>query len=488
MAEGKGAEGSAAPAGRQAAEGSVAGEKHEGKPGETAPAGSVAGRYRALFAVRGVKSVVASMVAARMPTGCVSVLLVLLVSQGYGAAVAGMAAAAWTLGTAVFAPWLGRLVDRGRGPAALRVCSVGEAAAVVLLLAAVALAVPAAGVVAAAFACGAVAPPVAGTTRSLWKMLVPAELLSVAYSFEILLVDVLYVSGPIVASLFVLLGAPGAGIAATSVCLVVGSVLLARSEPVRRYAQAGRGRMAEEEGEHEGASGEYAGETMATGGEGAGAEAASAGADGLPAVGAPRKALGAGQAALLRDPRVWLVLLACLGTMSFSGWLETLLPLYYDSLGSAALGGAAISVWSVGSILGVLAFVRIQPPTSRLGVSRQLALATGTYALVCAALVVTSGWGDAAVCATMFAVGCAVSPCTNLHYQLGGEVAPEHRQAEMFSWLNTASSAGISLGALLAGNVIEFVGYGAAFALPVLFVVASLACALALGVQERKAR
>lgn len=456
--------------------------------GEKAPAGSVVGRYRALFAVRGVKSVVAAMVAARMPTGCVSVLLVLLVSQGYGAAVAGMAAAAWTLGTAVFAPWLGRLVDRGCGPAALRACSAGEAAAVVLLLAAVALAAPAAGVVAAAFACGAVAPPVAGTTRSLWKMLVPPELLSVAYSFEILLVDVLYVSGPIVASLFVLLGAPGAGIAATSVCLVVGSVLLARSEPVRRYAQAGRGRMAEEEGEHEGASGEYAGETMATGGDGAGAEAASAEADGRLASGAPRKARGSGQAGLLRDPRVWLVLLACLGTMSFSGWLETLLPLYYDSLGSAALGGAAISVWSVGSILGVLAFVRMQPPTSSLGVSRQLALATGAYALVCAALVVTSGWGDAAVCATMFAVGCAVSPCTNLHYQLGGEVAPEHRQAEMFSWLNTATSAGISLGALLAGNVIEFVGYGAAFALPVLFVVASLACALALGVRERKAR
>ena len=465
MGEGKGAEESAAPAGRQAAAGSVAGEKHEGKPGEKAPAGSVAGRYRALFAVHGVKSVVAAMVAARMPTGCVSVLLVLLVSQGYGAAAAGMAAAAWTLGTAVFAPWLGRLVDRGRGPAALRACSAGEAAAVVLLLAAVALAAPAAGVVAAAFACGAVSPPVAGTTRSLWKMLVPPELLSVAYSFEILLVDVLYVSGPIVASLFVLLGAPGAGIAVTSACLVVGSVLLACSEPVRRYAQVGRGRTADER-----------------------CEGASAEADGRLASGAPRKARGAGQAGLLRDPRVWLVLLACLGTMSFSGWLETLLPLYYDSLGSAALGGAAISVWSVGSILGVLAFVRIQPPTSSLGVSRQLALATGTYALVCAALVVTSGWGDAAVCATMFAVGCAVSPCTNLHYQLGGEVAPEHRQAEMFSWLNTATSAGISLGALLAGNVIEFVGYGAAFALPVLFVVASLACALALGVRERKAR
>ncbi len=442
--------------------------------------GSVSGQYRALFRQPGVKSVVAAMVAARMPTGCVSVLLVLLVSEGYGAAVAGMAAAAWTLGTAVFSPWLGRLVDRGRGPATLRVCSAGEAAAVASLLVAVGVGAPVALVVGAAFACGAVAPPVAGTTRSLWKMLVPAELLSVAYSFEILLVDVLYVSGPIVASLFVLLGAPGAGIAATSACLVAGSVFLARCEPVRRYAQVGRSRTAA--GERGGEAGEQGLEAARAGEDEGGlrSSAACGSGEGPASRDDGREVGGARGAGLLRDPRVWLVLLACLGTMSFSGWLETLLPLYYDAQGAAALGGAAISVWSVGSILGVLAFVRMQPLASKLGASLQLALATGAYALVCALLVLTSGWGDAAVCATMFAVGCAVSPCTNLHYQLGGKVAPEHRQAEMFSWLNTATSAGISLGALLAGNVIESVGYAVAFALPVLFVLASLGCALAL--------
>lgn len=424
-----------------------------------AAAGSVFGKYRDLFAVRGVRPVVAAMIAARMPTGCVSVLLVLLVSEGFGAAVSGMAAAAWTLGTAVFAPWLGRLVDRGHGPAALRACSAAEAAAVAALLAVVALGLPAPAVVGAAFACGAVAPPVAGTTRSLWKMLVPEELLSVAYSFEILLVDVLYVSGPIVASLFTLVGMPGLGIAATSACLVVGSVFLARSEPVRRYAAEGLDRS------HNGAP--------------AASDEGSVARD---------EGSTCRRQRLLRSPRVWLVLLACLGTMSFSGWLETLLPLYYGSQGSAALGGAAISIWSVGSILGVLAFVRMQPPASKMGVSRQLVFASGVYAVVCALLALTSGWGDAAVCATMFAVGCAVSPCTNLHYQLGGEVAPGHQQAEMFSWLNTATSAGISLGALLAGNVVEFVGYGAAFALPTLFVVASLACAAALALGERRAR
>lgn len=67
-------------------------------------------------------------------------------------------------------------------------------------------------------------------------------------------------------------------------------------------------------------------------------------------------------------------------------------------------------------------------------------------------------------------------------------IALESRQAEMFSWLNAAMSAGVSLGALLAGDVIESVRYSAAFALPVLFVLASLACALALGACERKGR
>ena len=396
-------------------------------------------QYHSLLKTPGVLSVALAMVVARMPTGCISVLLVLFVSEQYGAALSGMAAAAWTVGAAVFAPALGRLVDRGSGPRALVATAALQAVAVAALIASVSFGAPAPCVLAVAFASGACTPPVAGTTRALWKLIVPEDLLSVAYSFEILVIDVLYVSGPLIASAFMTFGVPAWGIALTTACLVAGSIALSRLEPVRRYA------------------------SLCKKGE--------------------RRNEGSSSRTLLRNPSIVLLLLACAGTMAFSGWLETILPLFYSAQDRAFEGGVAISVWSIGSIVGVFAFVRTQKSIMRIPLVRQLALCTLAYALVCSLLIFGNGWGIAAVCAIMFAIGCAVSPCTNLHYQLGGDMAPSLQHAEMFSWLNTATSAGISLGALLAGNAVECLGFELSFALPIAFVAFSLVCALVLSVK-----
>jgi MFS family permease len=393
----------------------------------------VAGRYRELFAVRGVPSLVAAMVVARIPTGCIALLLVLFVGESFGATAAGASVAAWTLGTALLAPFWGRLVDRGFGPTVLRCTAAIQLAVVAAFTVSVLSPAPVLAVAVAAFGCGATTPPVAGATRSLWKTVVPVHLLPIAYSFEILLVDVLYVSGPLVAGGFIAFGAPAWGIACTTACLAGGSVALSLLDPVKRYAiEAKCNRNASSD----------AGES------------------------------------LIRTPSVPALLLACALTMVFSGWLETLLPLFFNAQGRAFEGSLAVSVWSIGSIIGVLAFVRFQPGACVLSKSHQLVVCTGVYALACCMLAVANGWGDIAVLAIMFLIGCTVSPCTNLHYQLGGEAAPDSRHAEMFSWLNTATSAGISAGALMAGNVVDAQGFDAAFALPVMFVLASLGLSL----------
>lgn len=406
---------------------------------------SVTGRYRALFCVRGVPSLVMAMVVARVPTGCVSILLVLFVSSQFGAAVAGMATAVWTIGTAIAAPALGRLVDHGHGPQALRWTAAAQIVAVAALLLSVLSAAPVLIVIVSSLLCGALMPPVAGVTRSLWKVLVPEELLSTAYSFEILLIDVLYVSGPLVASAFIVFGVPAWGIGITTACLIAGSIALSFSEPVRRYAELGKEAHVDRV-------------TKTT--------------------------------SLLRTPAIWMLLLACVGTMAFSGWVETLLPLFYNAQGQSLKGGVAISVWSIGSILGVLAFVRFQPRKSKMTLAVQLLICTGVYMVVCAMLPIGDGFGFIAVAAIMFCVGFTVSPCTNLHYQLGGDCAPPLQHAEMFSWLNTATSAGISLGALLAGNAVEYLGFEVSFMLPVVFVICSflLSIALALFVRSREGR
>lgn len=403
---------------------------------------SVVGRYAALFRVEGVPSLVAAMVVARMPTGCVSLLLVLFVSSVHGAAIAGAASAAWTIGMALVAPFLGRLVDRGRGPSTLCWSAMAEALAVVALILAVTFVLPALVVVGMAFFCGALTPPVAGTTRSLWKVTVPEDLLPVAYSFEILLIDVLYVSGPLLASVFVVLGAPAWGIGLTTGLLVIGSVALAFSQPVKRYALLGRSSCAQR--------------------------------------------TSAKNVSLFRDPAIGATLVACMGAMAFSGWLETLLPLYYSAQGLTLESGVAISVWSAGSIAGVLAFVRLQPSKKRAPLDVQLVVCTLLYAFACALLSFQNGF--LGMCLILLGIGLLVSPCTNLHYQLGGDLAPSSRQAEMFSWLNTATSAGISVGALLSGITIEHQGFQAAFQMPVAFVVVALASSVGLMLLMRHRR
>ncbi len=401
---------------------------------------SVIKKYLSLFRIEGVPALVAAMVIARIPTGCISLLLVLFVGESFGAVTAGLTVAAWTMGTALFAPFLGRLVDRGYGPKALQLCALGQVLAVGCLVIVVIFGFYEPVVVACAFVCGAIAPPVAGTTRSLWKTLVPTELLPCAYSFEILLIDVLFVSGPLVASVFIAFNITVWGICLTTGCLIVGSLVLSQLDSVKRYAQIGKS-------EYEKTS--------------------------LPV------------RSLSKAPATWFLMLACMGAMTFSGWLETLLPLFYSSQGRSFQGGLAISVWSIGSIFGVLLFLRVQPPKNRIALVWQLVASTAVYVIVCAFL----PFGESSfnrLCFILFGVGLLVSACTNLHYQLGGDLAPVNSHAEMFSWLNTATSAGIALGALLAGNSVEFFGYGTSFQLPVLFVLLSLAAALILAFVSKR--
>lgn len=408
--------------------------------------------YRALLAAPGVARLVPAMVLARLPLGATTMLLVLCVSARYGSLLSGAASGALTLGTALCAPVLGRGVDRGRGPALLRWTGFAQAALVLALIAAVELALPAALIVAIAFAAGCLTPPVAGTTRSLWGCLVPAGLLDIAYNFEVLLVDVLYVTGPLLASAFIAVGAPAAGLAVVMVGQLAGSFWLAASAPVRRYAELGARRVASDGGD-------------APHGSGAGARDA-----GRP---------------LVRDGAIILMLAACLLTNAFSGAFETLLPLWFSHLGEPGGSGALISIWSIGSIIGVLLFARFQPSKSRISLPGQLVLftlvycaAASTCALHAVAPLLTAG---------AFLIGVAVSPCTNLHYQLGGALAPRERHAEMFSWINTATSAGISLGAFAVGAIVDAAGFDVAFPCLPLFILAAAGFAVALRARGRAA-
>ena len=262
-------------------------------------------------------------------------------------------------------------------------------------------------------------------------------LISTAYNFEVLVVDLIYVGGPLAASLFIAAGVPEWGLVAATVGCTAGSLVLASLEPIKRHAQRNKERASRTEESH-----------------------------------AMQKRPA------LMTLAIGLLLAVCLGKMCYSGWLEALIPLFYSNQGTAILGSAAISAWSVGAVFGVVLFNRFQPSPRTLATRKQLPVFAAVFFVATLSTPVADGF--AAMRAVMFVIGMAGAPCDNLYYQISGSLAPEERQAEMFSWLNTATSVGVSAGAFFAGVAVESAGFDAAFLLPSLCSFASFALALAL--------
>lgn len=405
--------------------------------------------YGALLRSPGVAALVPPMILARLPIGATAVLLVLFVSLQHGAFFAGLTSSAMMLGTALAAPLLGRLVDRGHGPAVLVAGAFAQLAAIGALVVCVELAIsPLAAVLLAAFA-GMCTPPVAGTTRSLWPSIVPDALLSTAYNFEIFLIDVLYVTGPLMASVFIAFGVPHLGLVFVMIGQLAGAIWLALSRPVRSQA------LARKDAARTSPAGSFA--------EGTSPE---------------RTAFSVGKS-LLADCRIALLLFVCMLTNSFSGALETILPLWYSNNGDAGGSGFVIALWSVASIVGVLAFARFQPDRYKFRLPSQLVAVTGVYFIAGLGLIAHDA-STMALPAAVVAIGLTVSPCTSLHYQLSGMFAPKARHAEMFSWLNTATSAGISVGAFVVGVVTDATGFAPGFSVGPVFVALALALSIVL--------
>lgn len=405
--------------------------------------------YRAFLSTEHVPGIVVSMTLARLPMGVVTLILVLFVSIHYGAAASGMATAAFTAGVTCFGPAFGRLVDKGHGPLALRILGVAELAAILGLVGGVMAEIHPAAVVACSFAAGALTPPIAGVTRSLWPVMLDIGLVSTAYNFEVLVVDLIYVMGPLLASLFIAAGIPEWGLIAATIGCTAGSLSLSMLAPVKSHAARNRTRALSRN-------------------------------DSTAPLPRPR----------LLTLAIGLLLLVCLGKMCYSGWLEALIPLFYSDQEAALLGSVAISAWSVGAACGVVLFNRFQPESRTIATHKQLPLFAAIF--LATTILTPLAEGIVSMCVVMFAIGMAGAPCDNLYYQLSGSLAPEERQAEMFSWLNTATSVGVSAGAFFAGCVVETSGFNAAFSLPVLCAFASFIFAFALmvriGVGNRQRR
>jgi MFS family permease len=369
-------------------------------------------RYRALFQVPHVKRLVLSGLLARLPMGMVGLALLLLVRESggsYGAA--GAVSGAYFVATAVGAPIAGRLVDRRGQARILRRRAVIFPALLGGVCALAALDAPLALVGAAAAAAGALMPPVGSSLRALWpRMFSDGKLRAAAYALEASLQEITFIAGPLLVALLTAAASPALALGVAAAVGGIGTLLIARAEPVLAW------RPDEDR------------------------QAASI--------------LGALES---RGVVMIVGLSACLG-LGFGG-TEVGFPAFAEGHGGAELGSIPLSLFAAGSLVGgLVAGARVTVTPARL-------LRFSTVVLAFGLALPLLGWSLPSMAVLAFLAGLPIAPVVMSAYGLIDAVARPGTAAEAFAWITTAVFAGFSVGMALGGTLIDAFGVKASFGL-----------------------
>ncbi len=390
--------------------------------------------YREVLAVPGMTSLYLIGVLARVPHTGGGIALTLLVTEGLGRGYleAGLVTAALTVGIAFGSPWRGRLVDR----LGLRRALVPSIVAMPVLWTAAALS-PYWLLLPVAFVAGALAVPVFTVVRQAIGVVVPERSRRSAFALDSVLVEASFVAGPPL----VVLAATQVDVRVALVAIGVGEalagVLLAVLDPRLR------------------------------------SDAVGAPAD-EPALSA---GLTGGDDRRLRPLRLplprWLspgllAMYACaFGAALVLSGSEIGIYAVLRGLGEVGLVGWVFAAWGVASGVGGLVYGALRRgASSPLVLLAWLALATvplalATSPLLLLLLVVPGG---------LLTAPTLSSSADGVSRRIG-----DANRGEAMGWHGSATTAGFSLGAPLAGAVADQVGPWGAF-----LVVAAVSGALAL--------
>jgi predicted MFS family arabinose efflux permease len=360
--------------------------------------------YARILGTPGVALIVLATLIGRLPIG-ISGLAILLyvreVSDSFAAA--GLCAGALALGSAAGAPLQGRLVDRRgvrmlmplaavHGAGLLLIWIAGEAGAPVALLAAVSLVT------------GAAIPPVSSVLRSRWPYLLPGrpELLAGAFALDSVMIEIVFVVGPLVTTLVVATVGPQYALIVSAACVLAGTSMLLgglAGKPGPERSEPGR----------------------------------------------PRFGLGA-----LASPGLRTLVLASLPVGFTFGTLEVVLPAFSEAEGSRELAGVLLAVWSAASGVGGLVW-------GARGGNSPVAQAHLCFAWLLPLGVAPLLLADSPLTMALLTIltGLPIAPLIASRNQLVERVSLPGTATEAFTWPLTALIAGVSLGAATGGAVVE---------------------------------
>jgi predicted MFS family arabinose efflux permease len=388
------------------------------------------GVYARILRAPGVATIVVATAVGRLPIGISGLAILLYVEEVSGSfAAAGVCAGALALGSAAGAPLQGRLID-WRGEGALLPLACAHAGGL-LLVWGLGAADAAPGVLAAAaFAAGAAIPPLSSVLRSRWPLLLAdrPELIPSAYALDSVLIELIFVTGPLLTTVTVATVGPQYALAVSAACVLGGTLMLLAG-------LRGRERPA------------------------------------APEAGSRRFGLGA-----LAAPGLRTLVLASLPVGFAFGTIEVVLPAFSTDEGHKELAGVLLAIWAGASGVGGLVYGARTPRSPLTTVHLRLACA-----LPIATAVLLAATSPLTMALLVVIMGLPIAPLIASRNQLVERVAPLGAATEAFTWPLTALVAGLSLGAAAGGALVESYSWTAA----VIAAVAVSAAGAALLVARR---
>lgn len=370
--------------------------------------------YRRLLTLPRVGRLIGIDLLIKLGTPVLSVALLLAVIEQRSYAAGGLVLAGHALAVAAAAPVGGRLVDRypprrvQAGYLALHAISY-----VLLLgmLAADPAAVPTVALVATAVVIGATVPPAGIVIRAAWPRLVPDDLLPTAYAVSTASNELMFIAGPLLVAVLLLVMPATAIVAAAGAAVLLGVILLLPASP----ALAGSAGRAD-----------------------------------------ARTGLARLLGPLTHPGTLRLLVLAGLGAAAF-GCLRIGTAASATALGTPAAAGLLLGLLSAGALAGGLGYGAAARPSHRGRLLVLLCLVDTAILLVAAA---TAAAPLAILAAVITLSGLVSGPRETLQQTLLARHGSNHSGAEVFAWLNTFMWAGYGLGTTLAGALTPPAGNG----------------------------
>ncbi|MCW3001413.1 MAG: transporter [Conexibacter sp.] len=370
-------------------------------------------RYARVLGAPHARALLLAEIPARLPVGINGLAIILFLREHTGSyAAAGGVAAAFGLAVGVSSPAIGRLIDR-RGLAQVVVpLSLLHTLAMAGLVALGLGGAPVGVLALLAVAAGTFLPPLGSISRSLWPRILRDEdpgLLATALALEGVMIELIFVAGPLLTALLSALVDPAAALLLSPVLLLGGLALFLLQPPVRTWVIS----------EHAGSHG----------------------------------VLGA-----LRSPGIRTLVLCTLPMGFCFGAMEVTLPAFSEAHGERALAGVLVATWSAGSAVGGLLYgARHWPgPAGRRYARLAALLPIGYVPLVAAPSI-------AAMLPLALLAGLCIAPTLTAGNQIAGDVAPEGAETEAYTWPVTALVTGVAAGSWAAGAIVEAVDWKAAF-------------------------